>query len=158
MTDLSKDLKALGSQGTTYQYGEPDPSLLEAFSSPLLQDSNYTGSVHIECPEFTSLCPKTGQPDFAKIVIDYIPEQLCVESKSLKLYLGTFRMHGEFHEACIQRISKDLVALLSPRSLRVRGEFSPRGGIPFWPTVEYYKPKSLEPLYTHKEVKVTVGE
>ena len=133
----SAHLKSLGSQLTRYKYDEPDATVLEAFDSPLRQDSAFCGGVHIEVPEFTSLCPKTGQPDFATIVIDYIPNHLCVESKSLKLYLMGFRMFGEFHESCVQRIADDLVALLSPRSLSVQGQFTPRGGIPFWPTVEY---------------------
>jgi len=98
------------------------------------------GTIHIECPEFTCLCPLTGQPDFAKIVIDYCPDKLCVESKSLKLYLGSFRMFGEFHEAGVNRICNDLVKLLGPHWLTVRGEFTPRGGIPFWPTAEYRSP------------------
>ena len=82
----------------------------------------------------------TGQPDFGTIIIDYQPDQLCVESKSLKIYLGSFRMHGEFHEASVNRICNDLVRLLSPAWLTVRGEFTPRGGIPFWPTAEYQRP------------------
>ena len=88
-------------------------------------------------PEFTSLCPITGQPDFATIVIDYVPDKLCVESKSLKLYLGRFRQSGEFHEACVNRIANDLVKLLSPRYIKVEGRFTPRGGISIWPVAEY---------------------
>ena len=95
--------------------------------------------IQFQIPEFTCHCPLTGQPDFAKIVIDYQPDQLCVESKSLKLYLGSFRMHGEFHESCVNRICNDLVKLLDPAWITVRGEFTPRGGIPFWPTAEYRK-------------------
>jgi 7-cyano-7-deazaguanine reductase len=120
---------------------------LETFPNPFLHEASFTGSINIVAPEFTSLCPKTGQPDFAKIIIDYIPGQVCVESKSLKLYLGTFRMHGEFHEACVQRICSDLVKVLKPKWIRVKGEFTPRGGIPFWPLVEYYAPISLEPIH-----------
>ena len=84
---------------TVYVYDHPTPSLLETFTSPF--DEKIMGTVHIEAPEFTSLCPITGQPDFATIVIDYKPVIYCVESKSLKLYLGSFRMHGEFHESCV---------------------------------------------------------
>ena len=80
------------------------------------------GEVKITCPEFTSLCPLTGQPDFATIVIRYTPGKWCVESKSLKLYLGSFRNVGEFHESCIARIAKDLVTLLEPSTLIVRGK------------------------------------
>ena len=140
---MSSDLKALGASKntTTYQYDRPTPSLLEWFPSPFgMQEGNpcgCVGTLHIEVPEFTCLCPITGQPDFAKIIIEYQPDQRCVESKSLKLYLGSFRMHGEFHEAGVNRICNDLVALLDPTWLRVRGEFTPRGGIPFWPTAEY---------------------
>ncbi|GAB4302882.1 MAG: preQ(1) synthase [Desulfuromonadia bacterium] len=134
-------LTHLGAGSTVYRYDHPDPSLLEAFPNPFADpDRNRVGAVgtiHIECPEFTSLCPITGQPDFARIVIDYRPDRLCVESKSLKLYLGSFRMHGEFHEACVSRICNDLVTLLDPIFLTVRGEFTPRGGIPFWPTATY---------------------
>ena len=136
-------LKSLGAGTTRYRYDKPDPSVLEAFPSPFAGEATNpagaVGTIHIECPEFTCLCPITGQPDFATIVIDYQPDQLCVESKSLKLYLGSFRMHGEFHEAGVNRICNDLVKLLSPVRLTVRGEFTPRGGIPFWPTAEYRK-------------------
>ena len=138
-----KLLKSLGSGSTRYRYDKPDPALLEAFPSPFANEetnpAGVVGTIHIECPEFTCLCPITGQPDFARIVLDYQPDKLCVESKSLKLYLGSFRMHGEFHEAGVNRICNDLVKLLSPVRLTVRGEFTPRGGIPFWPTAEYRK-------------------
>lgn len=137
-------LTALGSGMTAYRYDHPDPSLLEAFPNPFADPEKNrvgcVGTIHVECPEFTSLCPITGQPDFAKIVIDYQPDRLCVESKSLKLYLGSFRMHGEFHESCVNRICNDLVKLLDPVFLTVRGEFTPRGGIPFWPTATYRRP------------------
>ncbi|WP_036257373.1 preQ(1) synthase [Methylocapsa aurea] len=90
-------------------------------------------------PEFTSLCPVTGQPDFAHLVIDYLPGAWLVESKSLKLYLTSFRNHGAFHEDCTLRIGKDLVALLEPRWFRIGGYWYPRGGMPidvFWATGE----------------------
>jgi len=87
--------------------------------------------------EFTSLCPKTGQPDFARIVVEYVPDKLCVESKSWKLYLGSFRDAREFHEACIARILRDLVKLLDPHWIRVSGEFTPRGGISINPSMTY---------------------
>lgn len=131
-------------KATTYKLDAPDASLLEAFPNPFADRSlnacEARGDVHIEVPEFTSLCPLTGQPDFAKIVIDYTPGKLCVESKALKLYLMSFRNHGEFHEACVVRICNDLVALLRPDMLQVCGEFTPRGGIPFWPTAVYHAP------------------
>jgi 7-cyano-7-deazaguanine reductase len=93
--------------------------------------------VRFTCPEFTSLCPITGQPDFAHIVIDYIPGDWIVESKSLKLYLTAFRNHGAFHEACTMAIAEKLMALLDPAWLRIGGYWYPRGGIPidvFWQT------------------------
>jgi 7-cyano-7-deazaguanine reductase len=140
---LHENLKSLGTGATAYRYDQPDSSLLESFPSPFAQaelnPARAVGTLHIECPEFTCLCPMTGQPDFAKIVIDYQPDSLCVESKSLKLYLGSFRMHGEFHESCVNRICNDLVKLLEPTWLTVRGEFTPRGGIPFWPKAEYHR-------------------
>jgi 7-cyano-7-deazaguanine reductase len=86
--------------------------------------------VRFTCPEFTSLCPMTGQPDFAHIVIDYVPEQWLVESKSLKLFLGSFRNHGAFHEDCTVMIGKRLIDLLAPKWLRIGGYWYPRGGIP----------------------------
>ena len=95
--------------------------------------------VRFTCPEFTSLCPVTGQPDFAHIVIDYVPGDWLVESKSLKLYLSSFRNHGAFHEDCTVRIAKDLADLLQPKWLRIGGYWYPRGGIPidvFWQTGE----------------------
>lgn len=134
------NLHALG-KATQYKYSSADAKLLERFPSPFTRVTGRTGSVHIEAPEFTSLCPLTGQPDFATIVIDYIPREYCVESKALKLYLGSFRMVGEFHEACVDRIASALINLLDPESLTVVGKFTPRGGIPFWPTVTYKRPK-----------------
>lgn len=139
--NLHENLKSLGEKKTGYSYDKPDPGLLEAFPSPFaLKERNpcgAVGTIHIACPEFTCLCPMTGQPDFGTIIIDYQPDKLCVESKSLKLYLGSFRMFGEFHEAGVNRICNDLVKLLDPVSMTVKGEFTPRGGIPFWPTAEY---------------------
>jgi 7-cyano-7-deazaguanine reductase len=93
--------------------------------------------VRFTCPEFTSICPVTGQPDFAHIVIDYVPKAWIVESKSLKLYLGSFRNHGAFHEDCTLAIGKRLVDELKPHWLRIAGYWYPRGGIPidvFWQT------------------------
>lgn len=138
----TEHLQALGKK-KDYDFDGPWPHLLEAFPNPFRNELLYvpgsTGSVHIEAPEFTSLCPMTGQPDFATIIIDYIPGTKCVESKSLKLYLGSFRNVGEFHESCVARMGRDLVALLAPEMLRVEGRFTPRGGIPFWPVFEYRK-------------------
>lgn len=86
--------------------------------------------VRFSCPEFTSICPVTGQPDFAHLVIDYVPDQLIVESKSLKLFLGSYRNHGAFHETCTTEIADRLVDVLSPVWLRIGGYWYPRGGIP----------------------------
>lgn len=133
-------MSAAANQGK-YRYDHPDAGLLEWFANPAADDqANPCGaplSIHIEVPEFTSLCPITGQPDFATIVIDYTPDRRCVESKSLKLYLLGFRNFGEFHESCVTRICNDLVRLLEPLHMRVEGRFTPRGGIPFWPVMEY---------------------
>ena len=110
------------------------PQVLETFVNKHPQNEYL---VTFECPEFTSLCPKTGQPDFAKIIISYIPRERMVESKSLKLYLFSFRNHGDFHEDCVNIIMKDLVALMDPRYLEVTGLFTPRGGISIYPFAAY---------------------
>ncbi|MBD5192266.1 MAG: NADPH-dependent 7-cyano-7-deazaguanine reductase QueF [Bacteroidales bacterium] len=110
------------------------PEILETFINKH-PENEYV--VSFTCPEFTSLCPKTGQPDFAKIIISYIPREKMVESKSLKLYLFSFRNHGDFHEDCINIIMKDLVALMDPKYLEVLGLFTPRGGIAIYPFANY---------------------
>ena len=97
--------------------------------------------IRFDCPEFTCLCPMTGQPDFATIRIQYVPNVLCVELKSLKLYLWSFRQEGHFHEAVTNRILDDLVSLLSPRSITVEGAFLVRGGITTTVVARYTKPK-----------------
>lgn len=119
----------LGQKETSYA-ADYDPSLLEAFENKHPRQIAWTSLV---CTEFTSLCPKTGQPDFAKIFINYIAADKMVESKSLKLYLFSFRNHGDFHEDCVQKICDDLFALMKPRYLEVVGEFTPRGGIAIFP-------------------------
>ena len=116
------------------QPASPDTAMLERVPNPS-HGRHYV--VRFTCPEFTSLCPITGQPDFAHIVIDYIPRDWIVESKSLKLYLTSFRNHGAFHEACTMAIAEKLTALLDPVWLRIGGYWYPRGGIPidvFWQT------------------------
>ncbi|MCG8362006.1 MAG: preQ(1) synthase [Pseudanabaenales cyanobacterium] len=147
MQDKNLELKHL-KKTTDYYYEHPDASVLETFPNPFADsDKNpnkVMGSVHIEAPEFTSLCPITGQPDFATIVIDYIPAARCIESKALKLYLGRFRQTPEFHESCVNRIANDLISVLSPNYLKVEGRFTPRGGIPFWPTAEYFGSSEVE--------------
>ena len=112
----------------------PEAALLERVPNPHA-DTRYVA--RFTAPEFTSLCPVTGQPDFAHLVIDYVPGEWLVESKSLKLYLGSFRNHGAFHEDCTVGIGKRLAALLEPHFLRIGGYWYPRGGMPidvFWQT------------------------
>jgi len=99
---------------------------LETFANPSVE-RDY--GIHMEIPEFTCLCPKTGQPDFATLYLDYVPDRLCVELKSLKLYVWSFRNEGKFHEAVTNEILDDLVAATSPRYMRLRAEFLVRGGI-----------------------------
>lgn len=125
----------LGNTKTEYNYSY-NPTVLEKFPNKH-PDNDYM--VTFNCPEFTSLCPKTGQPDFAEIKINYIPDGFLVESKSLKLYLFSFRNHGDFHEDCVNIIMKDLVKLLEPKYLEVEGIFTPRGGISIYPFANYGK-------------------
>ena len=131
------DLKSLG-KPSEYHFSY-SPELLETF------DNRHPGNdywVKFNCPEFTSLCPITGQPDFAAIYISYIPDIRMVESKSLKLYLFSFRNHGGFHEDCVNIIMKDLIKLMEPRYIEVWGKFTPRGGISIDPYCKYGKPGS----------------
>ena len=126
----------LGNQHVKYPT-DYDPSVLETF------ENKHPGRdyfVKFNCPEFTSLCPITGQPDFATIYISYVPRVKMVESKSLKLYLFSFRNHGDFHEDCVNIIMKDLVKLLDPKYIEVEGIFMPRGGISLYPFANYGKP------------------
>jgi 7-cyano-7-deazaguanine reductase len=125
----------LGNQRVEYSY-KYKPDILEKFANKH-PDNDYF--VKFNCPEFTSLCPKTGQPDFATIYISYVPDKFLVESKSLKLYLNSFRNHGDFHEDCINVIMKDLVKLLEPKYIEVWGKFTPRGGISIDPYCNYGK-------------------
>ena len=115
---------------TTYRYDHPEASILEAFPNPR---PGAAWVVELDCRDFTSLCPMTGQPDFGRIRIHYIPGVRCVESKSLKLYLGAYRNHGAFHEACVNQIADDIVSAIEPRWLRVFGDFAVRGGIAIRP-------------------------
>lgn len=107
---------------------------IEVFLNPN-PDRDY--EIHMECPEFTCLCPRTGQPDFALVDISYIPDRLCLELKSLKLYLWSYRSEGAFHEAVINKILDDLVAVCKPRHMTVEGCFNVRGGIYTTVTAEY---------------------
>lgn len=126
----------LGSNNTKYptQYA---PEVLEAVDN-LHKDNDYF--IKFNCPEFTSLCPITSQPDFATIYISYIPSDKMVESKSLKLYLFSYRNKGDFHENCVNTIMKDLIALLDPKYIEVWGKFMPRGGLSIDPYCNYGKP------------------
>ncbi len=123
----------LGNNATVYPT-DYCPELLETFVNKH-PENEYL--VTLNCPEFTTLCPKSGQPDFARIVISYIPREKMVESKSLKLYLFSFRNHGDFHEDSVNIIMKDLVRLMDPRYLEVTGWFTPRGGISIYPFANY---------------------
>lgn len=119
----------LGNTGVKYPT-EYAPEILETFFN---KHPGREYLVTFLCPEFTSLCPKTGQPDFAKIIINYIPNEKMVESKSLKLYLFSFRNHGDFHEDCVNIILNDLKDLMEPKYIEVIGLFTPRGGISIYP-------------------------
>ena len=128
MTELKDQLSLLGRK-TEYKQ-DYAPEVLEAFDNKHPENDYW---VRFNCPEFTSLCPITGQPDFAEIRISYIPEVKMVESKSLKLYLFSFRNHGAFHEDCVNIIMKDLIKLMNPQYIEVTGIFTPRGGISIYP-------------------------
>lgn len=131
-----ENLTLLGNRKTEYSE-DYNPQILETFKNKHI-GNDYM--VTFNCPEFTSLCPITGQPDFATVKINYIPDVLMVESKSLKLYLFSFRNRGDFHEDCMNIIMKDLVSLMQPRYLEVKGIFTPRGGISIYPFANYGKP------------------
>jgi 7-cyano-7-deazaguanine reductase len=132
MTRKAPDVKQLGRNVSLPQ--SPDEAELERVPNPHT-DTHY--AARFAAPEFTSLCPVTGQPDFAHLVIDYVPAKWLLESKSLKLYLASFRNHGAFHEDCTVAIGKRIAGLIEPHYLRIGGYWYPRGGIPidvFWQT------------------------
>ncbi len=133
---MDSELTHVGSGSTKYSYDSPDKGILEVFNSPR-QGAYFV--VGLECFEFTSLCPITSQPDFGQIHILYVPGDLCVESKSLKLYLGAYRNHGAFHEDCVNTILEDLVSVMDPIYLRVLGDFNARGGIAIKPLALKWK-------------------
>ena len=130
-----KDLSLLGNQQVSYS-SNYNPDILETFDN---KHPNHDYFVKFNCPEFTSLCPITGQPDFATITISYVPDIKMVESKSLKLYLFSFRNHGDFHEDCINIIMEDLIKVMNPKYIEVWGKFTPRGGISIDPYCNYGK-------------------
>lgn len=146
---------ALGSNNTDYSQ-DYNPKLLEAFNNKNPKSVAWTSFI---CTEFTSLCPKTGQPDFAKIFINYIADEKMVESKSLKLYLFSFRNHGDFHEDCIQTICNDLVKLMKPKFIEVVGEFTPRGGIAIFPYASYANnEKQFQEIYSKRLLEYAPGK
>ncbi len=115
----------------------PHTQLLDTFENPQ-RDTDYT--IRMRIPEFTCLCPLTGQPDFAEFLIEYIPDKLCIELKALKLYMTSFRDKGAFHEAITNEILSDIESLLKPRFIRITADFNVRGGIYTQVTVEYRQP------------------
>ena len=131
-----ENLTLLGNQQNNYET-DYNPDLLETFVNKHPENDYF---VKFNCPEFTSLCPITGQPDFANIIISYVPGERMVESKSLKLYLFSFRNHGAFHEDCVNIIMKDLIRLMAPKYIEVTGIFTPRGGISIYPYCNYGRP------------------
>lgn len=134
----TEELAGVHALGHTTDYPtDYAPQVLEAFQNKHPENDYF---VKFNCPEFTSLCPMTGQPDFATIYISYVPDQKMVESKSLKLYLFSFRNHGDFHEDCINIIMKDLIKLMDPKYIEVWGQFTPRGGLSIDPYANYGKP------------------
>lgn len=142
-------------QKTNYDF-EYNPKRLEAFENKNPEQVAWTTFV---CTEFTSLCPKTNQPDFAKVFINYIADKKMVESKSLKMYLFSFRNHGDFHEDCIQKICNDLFKLLNPKYLEVIGEFTPRGGIAIFPFASRSnKELYFKKLYENRLISYTPGK
>ncbi len=148
MANSPSDLEHLGQ--SSILPASPEEAILERVGNPHV-DTAYV--VRFTCPEFTSLCPVTGQPDFAHLVIDYVPGNWIVESKSLKLYLASYRNHGAFHEDCTIAIAKRLIDLLTPEWLRIGGYWYPRGGMPidvFWQTGNppqdvWIAPQGVEP-------------
>lgn len=138
---MDRTTDQLQSLGRTTEYkADYAPEVLETF------ENKHPGNdywVQFNCPEFTSLCPITGQPDFAEIKIMYIPGRRMLESKSLKLYLFSFRNHGDFHEDCVNTIMKDLVKLMEPKYIEVVGLFTPRGGISIYPYANYGQPGTM---------------
>ena len=135
-TEGLQDLTLLGNQNVKYTFSYA-PEVLESVDNMHVNRDYF---VKFNCPEFTSLCPITQQPDFATIYISYIPDKKIVESKSLKLYLFSFRNHGDFHEDCVNIIMNDLIQLLDPRYIEVWGKFTPRGGISIDPWCNYGRP------------------
>jgi len=124
---MIKKTNLLLGKNTKYNLNCPDKKILCGVDNPHI-DCDY--SIKLSCPEFTSICPITGQPDYANLIIDYVPNKKIIESKSLKLYLFSYRNHGAFHENCTVQIAKDIISTISPKWFRISGIWYPRGGIP----------------------------
>lgn len=140
--DDTSSLKVLGSNSTNYKYDSPVPEILETFPNNAPQ-RDYL--IELKFPEFTSLCPKTGQPDFARIQVRYIADKVCLESKSIKLYFFAYRNYGSFMETITNKILTDFVEACQPRWMEVTCNFNPRGGLEINPTVTYTKPGFVKP-------------
>lgn len=134
--DNPNDLRNLGSQKTEYRYDNPSKTVLETFKNQFSERDYKTEFIF---NEFTSLCPKTGQPDFAKISVEYIPDELCIETKSLKLYFLRYRQHGSFMETITNNILEDCVAICQPRWMKITSNFNARGGTEINIIAEYHK-------------------
>lgn len=145
----------LGESKTEYP-STYSPEVLEKFPNKNPGSDAWTTFI---CTEFTSLCPKTGQPDFAKIFINYIADKEMVESKSLKIYLFSYRNHGDFHEDCVQKICDDLFRLMKPKYIEVMGDFTPRGGIAIFPyATKSNGSKEFEALRATRMANYTPGK
>lgn len=153
---MERKEEGLNALGTKVSYRmDYAPEVLETFQNKHPENDYW---VQFNCPEFTSLCPITGQPDFAEIRIMYVPDQRMVESKSLKLYLFSFRNHGDFHEDCVNIIMKDLIKLMDPKYIEVTGYFLPRGGISIYPYANYGRPGTqYEELARHRFMNHQLG-
>ena len=144
---VAEEITLLGKKKVNYHY-DYCPEILETFQNKHPENDYW---VKFNCPEFTALCPITGQPDYATIYISYVPQEKMVESKSLKLYLVSFRNHGDFHEDVVHVIMKDLIKLMDPKYIEVWGKFLPRGGISIDPYANYGKPGTkYEELAWHR--------
>lgn len=132
--DDTQNIKELGSADTQYEYEAPSPDVLETFPN---QFPGRDYLVEYLFNEFTSLCPKTGQPDFAKITVQYIPDKLCIETKSLKLYYLKYRQHGSFMETIVNNMLEHFVQVCQPRWMKVVGKFNPRGATYITVKAEY---------------------
>ena len=149
MTTETREQEGLQLLGRNTHYPtDYAPQVLETFQNKHPENDYW---VQFNCPAFTRLCPITGQPDFAEIRIQYLPAERMVESKSLKLYLFSFRNHGDFHEDCVNIIMKDLIRLMDPKYIEVTGIFTPRGGISIYPYANYGRPGTeYEQLARHR--------